>query len=541
MQDFLHFCGVIKMKKFFMSKAGKITAGLTAAVLLLGAAFGGFQYWLYQQPKFQDVTIELGTTALGIDQFATQYAQLGKCGFVSDVSTLDIGKPGSYPLVLRHGNQEQTIHLNVVDTTAPEVVFITERTEVSGYIPKPEDFVKSYSDLSKVTVSFATPQTNITDLADRSFTVMVTDAFGNVTEQRCSLSYEWLVDSFQLEYGSKITPEDLLLNPEADAHLIDPAIIKALNTINVGTYTVRSTSGDTTRTCSVTIADTTGPVIELQPVSVFLGGTAKQEDFIVSVTDFSGVKEVRMLTMLDFKTQGVQTVVFEAEDIYGNISTAETEFIVSTDVTPPVIKGLTTLRVEKNSTPNYLAGVSAYDAIDGACNVRYDASAVDTSKSGTYYVTYYATDKSNNRAVARRKVEVLHDAADTQALVNEIAAKLSSNPETLRDYVRSTIGYSHSWGDSDPVWFGFKNKHGNCYVHAMCLQSLLRYHGYSTQLIWTTCKTHYWLLINLGGTWRHIDPTPSSVHSIYSLMTDAQRKSTLSGRDWDRSQWPACE
>ena len=51
----------------------------------------------------------------------------------------------------------------------------------------------------------------------------------------------------------------------------------------------------------------------------------------------------------------------------------------------------------------------------------------------------------------------------------------------------------------------------------------------------------YWLLINLGGTWRHIDPTPSSVHSIYSLMTDAQRKSTLSGRDWDRSGWPVCE
>ena len=529
------------MKKLMKSKVGKVLFAALAVILLGAAAFGGYRYWLYQQPKFQDVTIELGTASLGIDQFATQYAQLSKCSFVSDVSTLDIGKPGTYPLVLRHGSQEQTVYLKVTDTTAPQVTFITHRTELSGYVPTPEDFVENYSDLTDVTVSFAVPQTEITDLSDRAFTVIVADAFGNVTEQRCYLTYEWLVDSFQLEYGTKITPEDLLLQPETDTHLIDPAIINALNTINVGTYTVRSTSGNATRTCSVTIADTTGPVLELQTVSVFKGDTATAEDFIVSVTDPSGVKEVRLITQLDFETQGVQKAVFEAEDVYGNISTAEADFIVSTDVNPPVFKGLTTLKVQKNSTPDYLIGVSAIDAIDGQCKIRYNASSVDTSKPGTYYVTYYATDKSNNTATARRKVEVLHDAADTQALINELAPKLSSDPEKLRDYVRSTISYSTNWGGSDPVWFGFKNKHGNCYVHAMCLDALLKYNGYSTQLIWTTCKTHYWLLININGTWRHIDPTPSSLHGRYSLMTDAQRKSTLSGRDWDRDQWPACE
>lgn len=528
------------MRKFLKSKAGKWCIAIAAVVLLAGAALGSQQYWLYQQPKFQDVTIELGTTALGIDQFTTAYADLGKCRFVSDVSTLDIGKPGTYPLVLGHGDQEQAVSLIVQDTTAPEVVFISQRNELSNYIPKPEDFVESYSDLSDVTISFAVPA-NITDLRDRSFTVIVADAYGNVTEQRCHLTYSWLKDSFQLEYGTTITAEDLVLRPETDGYLIDQAVIDALNRVNIGTYTARSTSGGTTRTCTVTIVDTTGPVIELQPVSVHLGKTAVAEDFIVSVEDPSGVKEIRMLTELDFKTIGTQTVVFEAEDIYGNISTAETEFLVSTDVTPPVIKGLTTLQVEKNGNPDYLAGVTAQDAIDGKCTVRYDASGVDLSKSGTYYVTYYATDKSGNTATARRRVEVIHNAEDTKALVAEIASKLSSDAEALRDYVRSTIGYSHSWGDSDPVWFGFKNRHGNCYVHAMCLDSLLQYNGYSTQLIWTTCKTHYWLLINIGGTWRHIDPTPSRIHSTYSLMTDDQRKATLSGRDWDRSKWPACE
>lgn len=529
------------MKNFLKSKAGKLSVVFAAIIVALGAAFCGYHYWLYQQPKFQDVTIELGTASLGIDQFVTRYADLGKCTFVSDVSTVDISKPGSYPLVLRHGNREQTVSLTVADTTAPEVTFITERTELSGYVPKPEDFVENYSDLSDVKISFAVPQEGRTDMDDREITVMVSDIYGNVTEKRCHLSYRWIVDSFHMEYGTEISLADLLLNPEKDADLIPHDIIGALNASNLGTYTVRSTSGNTTRTCVVTIADTLGPVMELKKVAVFKGRTAKQEDFIVSVEDPSGVKEVRMLTELDFTATGIQTVVFEAEDIHGNISTAETEFIISSDVTPPVIKNLTTLRVAKNGKPDYLVGVTATDAVDGLCKVHYDASAVDTSKSGTYYVTYTATDKSNNTATARRKVEVLHDAADTQAMVNEIAAKLSSDPEALRDYVRSSISYSHNWGDSDPVWFGYTKKHGNCYVHAMCLDVLLKYYGYSTQLIWTTNKTHYWLLINLNGTWRHIDPTPSTLHGRYSLMTDEQRKSTLSGRDWDRTQWPACE
>ena len=130
--------------------------------------------------------------------------------------------------------------------------------------------------------------------------------------------------------------------------------------------------------------------------------------------------------------------------------------------------------------------------------------------------------------------------AELTALVNQIASTHSADPEALRDYVRNTIYYSSSWGGDDPVWYGFKEKNGNCYVHALCLNSLLRYHGYNTKLIWTTCRTHYWLLIELNGEWKHIDPTPSRLHGRYSLMSDDQRYETLKGRDWDRSAWPTC-
>ena len=528
------------MKTFLKTRPGKICAITVAVVLLAVAAAGGYQYWHFCQPKFQDVTIELGTASLGLDQFTTQYANIGKCGFVSDVSTLDIGQIGVYELTLRHGKQEQTVTLTVQDTTAPVAEFHKTMTQESGYVPYAPDFVVSSSDLSPVEISFAAPLDKTKGLDDMTVLVAVTDAYGNTTQEECILSFSWIQESVQLEYGTVLTKLQLLLNPGKDSALVDQAAIDAINAGGPGVYTVESTSGNAHRVCTVTVADTLGPVLELQNVTRFLGKEATQEDFILGAEDPSGVKEIRMITELDCHTAGQHTIVFEAEDNVGNISKAEAIFNVVTDMTPPKISGMSALRVEKGSTPNYMAGVSANDEIDGYCSVSYNARSVDTSKPGFYYVTYTATDKSGNTASVKRSVEVLHDAADTQALVAQIAASLPSDPEALRDYVRNKITYSTGWGGDDPVWYGFKNRMGNCYVHALCLRSLLQYYGYSTQLIWVKDKTHYWLLINLGGSWYHIDPTPSRIHSRYSLMTDEQRYSTLSGRDWDRSKWPTC-
>ena len=158
--------------------------------------------------------------------------------------------------------------------------------------------------------------------------------------------------------------------------------------------------------------------------------------------------------------------MIEAEDKHGNITRQETTLLVTTDNVPPVISGLSAMKVEKNGKPNYLAGVTATDAVDGACTVTYNADKVNLSKAGVYYITYYAKDKSGNVATARRKIEVTHNAEDTRNLVKSIAEGLGNDPEALRNYVRSKIGYSSSWGGDDPVWYGFTNWTGNCYVHA---------------------------------------------------------------------------
>lgn len=175
----------------------------------------------------------------------------------------------------------------------------------------------------------------------------------------------------------------------------------------------------------------------------------------------------------------------------------------------------------------------------GKCEFTVNSSAVDVNNEGTYYATYTSTDKSGNKTTAKRKIVVSHNSSDLKALVKKIASSLSNDVEAIRDYCRNNIKYSTNWGGSDPVWYGFTEYRGNCYVHAMCFQAILKEKGYATQLIWTTDKTHYWNLVKINGVWRHMDSTPGIKHTKYSIMTDEQRLSILQGRTWDTSKWPA--
>ena len=331
------------------------------------------------------------------------------------------------------------------------------------------------------------------------------------------------------------------LNPEKDGDKLDQAALDEINQSPVGTYTVTSTDGNQTSQCVITVQDTTPPELTLRVIEIDAGETVNQNSFIDSAYDVSGEVTINLLSQYDCNKLGTQEVIFEAVDINGNKTTLSTSLKVNTDTKPPVFAGMTDLRIEKNSTPDYEAGVAAIDSKDGEVAYTYDASKVDVTTAGTYYVIYTASDSKGNSATYRRKVEVKRDASDTAALVNSVAANLSNSPEAIRDYVRNSIGYSSSWGGDDPVWYGLKNQVGNCYVHATVLDALLRAKGYPTQLIWCQDKSHYWNLIYLDGSWKHIDSTPSDhTHNKYSLMNDEQRYETLSGRDWDRELWPEC-
>jgi len=510
-----------------------------AAALVLLIALGTGIWWL-QAVKFQNVTVELGTSPVSLEQFLNGKAVAGWAGFVTDVGSIDYSKPGTQPVILTHMGRQEQVYLTIQDTTAPQVSF-QDVTVGIGQPVTPDMFIKDYADLDNVTLSFAVPLEQPAHYTDRDVTVVVTDASGNETSQNCKLSYEWLKESYTHEFGLLLQPQDLLLDPAHGSDLIDTVQLDAINNMGVGEYTLVSSDGGKVFSCSVLVQDTTAPTLTVQEVAAYRGRKLKLEHFLVSATDLSGEVDVRMVTEPDTSEFGVKTVVIEATDIYGNTAIAEAKLRVVSDTVPPRINGLKKISIEKNGTPDYVKGVRASDNRDGQIEFTYDASRVDTSKAGVYYVTYTAMDEAGNVTTTRRTVEVAHDASDTDALVAQHAAKCGNTVESIRNYVRTLIKYNHNWGGDDPVWYGLTNKVGNCYVHALVLQRLLTLKGFECKLIWVTNKTHYWLVVNMGGYWRHVDATPTTKHSIYVFMTDEQRYETLSGRNWKRSDWPACE
>lgn len=523
------------MKEFLKTAPGMLLAISLCVILLAALGLCGYTGWHYMQPKFQGASIELGEEMPSVEAFLTDFAKKESAQLQS--ATPDISKAGVYDLAFAYNGKAHSAKLTVTDTVAPTAQFRDITVDIDAQV-KPEDFVTELFDLAETTVAFATPYEKPADFGDRTVEVVVTDASGNTVSGSCNIHYIWMQEALVVELGEEITKEDILLNPQRDNELIDQKDLDKINKTGIGTYTVTAT-GDREGSCAITVQDTVAPELTLKNLSVMTGTKVTKNSFIKSCTDASGKVTTTIKGLPDLKTKGDYTVTIEAVDPSGNKTTKTAKLSVTGDKKAPVFSGLTAMEVKKGSSPNWKSGVKAKDNVDGNVEFTVNADKVNLNKAGTYYVTYTATDKAGNKATARRKVVVGHNDEDTKALVKEVAKTLAADPLVLSNYVRKKIKYNTNWGGSDPIWYGLKEKRGNCYVHAKILEALLKEKGFKTQLIWVTDKSHYWNLVYLNGKWQHIDSTPGTKHPA-RLMDDTDRYNNLQGRNWDRDKWPAC-
>lgn len=519
--------------KFLKNRAIATVLSAAALASVLSGCGGG--------NKFHDATHELGTAGLTVEVFLNQGIKPGKAVFVTDMKSLDLSVPGTHDVTLRYGDREETVKLTIQDTEAPQVTFVTQRTLQPGEELKPEDFVLDTADRAETTVSFARETAVPADYSDMTVEVVVSDANGNTTRGQCQVSFQWMKEELIWEFGREITKGDILVNPDVDGHRLDQAQLDKINASGVGTYTLDIQAGDGKKTCTVTVRDTKGPELNLHFVHIWPQEPVTMHDFIVSVEDPSGVASVELLSELDTLNKGERPVQIKATDKLGNVTVGETFIKVNLDHNAPVIQGMEDITTENGVEPDYVTGVSASDNVDGPIEFTYDASKVNVEEAGVYFVNYTAVDEAGNETVVRRRVIVPPEEADIQKLVDQIAAQLSDDPKDIRNFVWQKIRYSASWGEPHPTWHGFTTWSGNCYVHAFCLKDLLDAKGYETQLIWTTDKSHYWVLVKLEDGWRHMDATPSEQHVRILYMNDWQRHENLDGRNWDRNLWPKAE
>lgn len=122
----------------------------------------------------------------------------------------------------------------------------------------------------------------------------------------------------------------------------------------------------------------------------------------ISEVEHGSVKDVACQSKnLNIKKLGKYEVTYT----YKNREYTTTIQVV--DTTKPVFKGLDDLTVSLNTTPDLKAGVEVSDNSLEEIKYKIDDKKIDTSKEGTYEVTYSAKDSSGNKTIAKRKIEVI--------------------------------------------------------------------------------------------------------------------------------------
>lgn len=527
------------LEKNHSKKGRKIVFGVIILLLVCFLAIGGYFVYQFLNPTLHDVTVELGTDNVTLDQFLVAPINSDKVTLLTDFSTIDFSTVGTHEIELEYDGRKRKVNLSIIDTTAPQVEF----QNISKYIDykfNADDFIKNKSDLSEMTTSVINPPT-IDKIGVYPVTVEVKDASGNVTSQICELNVSRVVKEYTLELGTKLKKENILLN-KADKNAIKQSDIDNINKKGIGTYKLACEIDGDKETVTIHVKDTTSPKLKLKNVTIYDDETVSGKSaFIQSCSDASKVTTT-LKSNINYSKIGTQDIVIEAVDAVGNKTEKTAKLTIRKDTVGPVFSGLKNISVRRGASVNFKKGVKAVDAKDGSVSFTVDTSKVNLKAAGTYFAKYTAKDKKGNTTTKSRRVTVNHNQEDTNNKFNSfynnnLAGKSISGVVST---IRSKIKYNSNWGGDDPVWYGLTNNTGNCYVHAVLVQKALNKMGIKNQLIYTTDKTHYWNLVYSGGKWRHYDATPTK--HIAGPATDKEKASSeaMRGRKWS-SSFPKAE
>lgn len=497
-------------EKRILSKKLKISGSIIMALVIIVLIV---LIYLSLRPKFKDITIELGTSEVSASDFLVSQIYKNGASLVTDIETINLLSVGETDIVLDFKGKQETVKLNIVDTTVPIVTF-KDMMAYLDYVPNAEDFIESKEDLSEMTVEFIEiPE--YTDYGTYPVTVKVSDSYGNETVGNCELMITWLIQEVNLELGSSFSVANVVIDSERFGSLIPESELAKVNPMALGTYEINVTIDGENYTSKVVVQDTTPPDLQVQNITIWDDETvAGYESFIVSTSDISGEVTTESPTQIDYSIIGDQTITIRATDVNGNVNEQNAILTIKHDTTGPRIYGLSNLTVDKHSAINYESGVYATDDKDGSVSFTVNSSSVNTAAVGTYYATYSAVDQAGNTSTYRRKITVNWDQEDVTAKINDFynsycaGQSASGITQTVQDRIKYTsVNYASR---SSAIYYGLTNGSGNCFVHAYILQALLNKAGYSCQIIYVIDGAHCW---NKVGN-IHYDSTPGRNHSL---------------------------
>ena len=548
------------------NKTAKIVVIAVVVVLIL-AILAIILFNIFSKKVKDHVQLELGTQEIKIQDFLTDEKYAENAEFVTDISQIDLNKVATYEITIKLNDKEYTSILDVKDTTSPQVKF----QDVDGYTDyqiNPEDFIAEKTDASNMEVSLGNEVT-INGFGEYHPLIIVKDEYGNETSQECLLNISYIKSKFTLEYGNKLTKEDLLFNVAEYQDTINQQDIDTINSYDVGEYDLKSVYDGQEKVTKITIQDTIAPELVLKDVTLYTEQTITDTNqFVEKAEDLAGVT-LNILTEIDYSIVGDQEVTIEAVDGHGNKTSQTAKLTIKEDTEGPVFSGISDLKVTKGGTADYKKGVTAKDGKDGDVEFTVDSSSVKLDTAGTYYATYTATDKAGNTTTSKRKIIVSEkstasssstsssSSGDVYAKADEFIAKATSGVSgtankilAIKNYLRNNIKYSHRYNASNTgsvnaaAMKAFTAYEGDCYIHAAAAQVMFTRLGVKSIIVNALDYSHYWNMVYINGGWKHVDPTPGWAYADVGFMNDAKRLETLRRingyeyRDWDRSKFP---
>jgi len=359
-------------------------------------------------------------------------------GLVVDIDASDVetGIVGSYDVRFdvmdSSGNHAVQLlrTVNVVDSTSPVITLIggTQIIEFPGaYVEQGATVSDNYDTGLEAVIDASAVDTSAlgtysvkydaTDSSDNPAvrvlrTVRVVDTTAPVITLTGDAEVTFEVDDSYVESGATATDNH-------DTDLVVLADATGVDMSTVGVYTVYYNVMDGKENVALTVertvnvVDTTGPVITLTGDAevTFEVGSAYVDDGATATDNYDTVLMVDVdASSVVMSTVGVYTVYYNVTDANDNDAVTVTRTVNVVDTQIPVITLLGGQIDGTQTIPVYYdyveLGASISDNYYNDLVAVIDASDVDTSLVGTYYVTYNVTDPSLN--IASEVVRTVH-------------------------------------------------------------------------------------------------------------------------------------
>ena len=302
----------------------------------------------------------------------------------------------------------------------------------------------------------------------------------------------------------------------------------------------------------IDVRDTTPPTITIRRSQWYL-------DTPIAVEELASAEDVTETT-LNWKeepdwTKGEQEVTAVATDTSGNVKEETFTLTLIQDTEPPELYGLRDRYGYLGEPVSYLSEVYAWDDRDGDVEVTVDASRVDITKIGDYYVTYSARDRCGNTASKTVYMHVVRSRVNddrAQEIADEILSKILTDDMTLGeqieaiyDYVFNNVRYASTSNKED--WRGEAVRgltvgRGDCFTSYAAARLLLEQTDAQIVSVQRSGPNthHYWMLVNVGTGWYHFDACSAWTGKYRCFMwTDEQtRYHSRSYWRYDKSLYP---